>query len=94
MIDWLWKNVAGPALNTTFAFIPTWVWVLATALALAWAWKTFGWQGLVAIALTTLTLGAYRKGWKDHASLKPPPTKPEEPKPKKPKLPFDWWDRL
>ncbi len=70
MTEWIWNNIAGPFIAGTFAFVPLWVWVILAALALGWAWKTFGWQGLVAVAIAMLTLGAYRKGWKDSDSLK------------------------
>jgi hypothetical protein len=93
MIDWIWQHIVGPAINGTFAIVPIWVWIIIAALALGWAWKTFGWQGLVAVGLAVLTLGAYRKGWKDRNSLgaehvdgadaEPPFTRPK-PKPRKP----------
>lgn len=69
MIDCIWQHVIGPAINGTFAVVPVWVWVILAGLALGWAWKTFGWQGLVGVGLAVLTLGAYRKGWKDRDSL-------------------------
>lgn len=69
MSDWLWQHVAGPAINDTFALVPTWVWIIVAALAFGWAWRTFGWQGLVSVGLAVLTLGAYRKGWQDRDSL-------------------------
>lgn len=95
MTDWIWQHIIGPMIGSTFAFIPTWVWIIAGALALAWAWRQFGWQGLLAVALAVLTLGSYRKGWKDRDSLSSehvdgPDADPpfgRKPKPKKPTTP-------
>lgn len=107
MIDWIWQHVVGPALNGVFGVIPVWVWIIVAALALGWAWKTFGWQGLVAVGLAVLTLGAYRKGWRDRASLDSehvdgadaaPPLgrpKPRRPiKPSKPPTGDTWFDKV
>jgi hypothetical protein len=69
MTDWIWQHVLGPAIGGVFGVIPFWVWIILAALALGWAWRTFGWQGLVAVGLAVITLGAYRKGWKDRDSL-------------------------
>lgn len=95
MTDWIWQHIIGPVISGTVAFIPLWVWIIAAALALGWAWKTFGWQGLVAVALAVLTLGAYRQGWKHRDSLAnehvdgpdaDPPFGKRTPKPKKPRF--------
>jgi hypothetical protein len=109
MTDWIWQHIIGPALNGVFGLIPWWVWLIVAALALGWAWRTFGWQGLVAVGLAVLTLGAYRKGWKDRNSLGAehidpdspdalPPLgrpKPKRPaKPAKPPVVDTWFDKV
>lgn len=66
---WIWRNIVGPTIDNTFAFIPLWVWFIVGALAVGWAWKTFGWQGLVAVAIALISLGSYRQGWKHRAAL-------------------------
>lgn len=65
----LWKPTAGFLIEV----VPWWLWVILAALALAlgWRfavafWKLFGWQGVLAVAVAVLTLGAYRQGWLDH----------------------------
>lgn len=90
MTDWIWQHILGPMINGTFAIIPIWVWIIVAGLLLGWAWKTFGWQGLLGAAAAIVTLGAYRKGWKDRDSLAnehvdgpdadPPPKKKPKPR--------------
>lgn len=53
-------------------WVPAWVWVVVAGVAIGWAWKVFGWQGVAGGLLAVLTLGAYRQGWRDRDSDKPP----------------------
>ena len=64
MIDWL--------LNFIWTAIPLWVWFVVTFVAIGAAWKTFGWPGVVGGLVALVTLGVYRKGYRDAAACKPP----------------------
>jgi hypothetical protein len=72
-MDFLYHNVALPFAGFLIEMVPWWVWVLLAALALAlgWRlavafWKLFGWQGVLALSVAVLTLGAFRQGWLAH----------------------------
>ena len=73
MIDWVLSFLLGT--------IPGWVWFIVGGVAVGWAWRQFGWQGVVGGLLAILTLGAYRKGWRDRDASRPPivPTGPIQP---------------
>ena len=64
MIDWL--------LNFIWTAIPLWVWFIIGGVALGAAWKTFGWQGVMGGLVALVTLGIYRKGYRDAAARNPP----------------------
>jgi hypothetical protein len=57
MRDWLVWFVLG--------WVPWWAWVIAGGVLIGWAWKVFGWQGVLGGLAAAVTLGAYRKGWRD-----------------------------
>lgn len=99
-MDFIWNEIIRRLWATlqtiTFGFIPGWVWLILAVAAAAWVWKTFGWRGLVGLALLILTFGAYRAGWRARdKGAKPffpgvegdmdPPLKLPEPPPKKKK---------
>jgi hypothetical protein len=100
MTDFIWQHILGPAVGGVFGIVPFWAWIILAGLLLGWAWKQFGWQGLAGAAVAVLTLGVYRKGWKDRDSLSPEHVDPGSPDailaPKKPKatskpdLPDSW----
>jgi hypothetical protein len=78
MMEWV--------LNFIWTTVPLWVWIIIGGVLLGGAWRTFGWQGVLGGLLSLLTLGAYRQGYRDAHSRRPPvvpiePYKPPAPQP-------------
>lgn len=77
--DWLADQMKGAlgnvwdwVMNLIFGWVPWWVWAIIALLLIGWAWKTFGWQGLVAVALGAWTFFVYRAGFRaGHSGAKP-----------------------
>lgn len=72
-MDFLYHKIFLGMVGFLIEWVPWWAWVILAALALAlgWRfavafWKLFGWQGVLAVTVAILTLGAYRQGWLDH----------------------------
>lgn len=83
-MDLIWSFIWGA--------IPTWVWIVIAGVALGACWRTFGWQGVVGGLAAVVTLGAYRQGWRDRDTDKPPlvPVRVERLPPRKVKTVVDF----
>lgn len=73
MLSFLYHHALLPVFGFLIEVIPWWGWVIIIGALVGafWRWavvfyKTFGWQGVLGVAVALLTLGAYRQGWLDH----------------------------